>query len=496
MVEEATAVINRHMRRIIHWTLSLFGVLFVLQHVISYFLYVYYFDHTVNQWLTEILIADLVLLSICALALWSLYRLRVNLTADVNRAIGAELHRLRAADNRAKSLQAMAAILSATLSFERVVEQALDACSLALEDMGIARETLVGVVFLYDGDALVPLARRRFLGDDDAKVLLGEAGVVGAALHQAEPTVTDNPAQDPELRAFSTFADCLTAVCIPLRAGFQLFGVMVLGTHVAVQFDEDHFDLFNAVADQAVIALQNAQLYQRLEAEKQRLIDANEAARRELAADLHDGPVQKVSALSMRLRVIRSLVSQDPARALEEINKVDELALRTVKELRGMLFTLRPLVLETRGLGPALQAVLDQIHESDGIEMQLIGGENGDLLSPAARGVVFSIIEEALSNARKHANAGVIEVRMWREEDLFVARVRDDGQGFDMGDVNRDYSSRKSLGMLNMHERAERIDGSLSVESAAGDGTTVTLVVPLEKYGRIESSEPVLEAAD
>ncbi len=102
----------------------------------------------------------------------------------------------------------------------------------------------------------------------------------------------------------------------------------------------------------------------------------------------------------------------------------------------------------------------------------------------AAQGVVFSIVEEALGNARKYSKANLIQVRFWQEDDLFVAMVRDDGVGFDTQDVNQDYSSRGSLGMVNMRERAERIDGSLRLESAPGNGTTVTLVVPLAKHGR------------
>jgi hypothetical protein len=111
----------------------------------------------------------------------------------------------------------MASTLSATLSFERVVEQSLDACSLALDEMGIPRESLVGAVFLYEDGVLRPIARRRFLGDDSRRVIAGKRGVVGAALSQAEPAVTNNPADDPELGVYEAFRDCLTAVCVPAR---------------------------------------------------------------------------------------------------------------------------------------------------------------------------------------------------------------------------------------------------------------------------------------
>lgn len=434
-------------------------------------------------WLPELILSVLFTLLLGALALYALGQARLGLQRDVSRAVGQELRELHSAGDRAQSLQRMASTLSATLSFERVVEQSLDVCSLALEEMGIPRESLVGAVFLYEEGMLRPIARRRFLGSDDDQIIAGKQGVVGAALSQAEPVVTNNPQEDPELKVYGAFRECLTAVCVPLRAGFQLFGAMVIGADTAVHFDRDHIDLFKAVGDQAVIALQNAQLYQRLEAEKQRLIEADEEARKELARDLHDGPTQSIAAIAMRMGFARTMIDQDPARAKEELLKVEALAKRTSAEIRGMLFTLRPLVLETQGLGAAVDALLRRYSESDGIEMRLIGAENGALLSKRAQGVAFTIIEEALNNARKYSQATRIEVRFWQTDGLFVAAVRDNGVGFDTYDINRDYSTRGSLGMVNMRERAERIDGSLRVESSPDSGTTVTLVVPLDKHG-------------
>lgn len=440
-------------------------------------------ESTVEGWLPELVLAILFTLLLAAIALALLGRERAAILREVNLAVGQELHELQTANDRAQSLQRMASTLSATLSFERVVEQSLDVCSLALEEMGVPRDSLVGAVFLYDEGLLRPIARRRFLAEDGNQFIAGKKGVVGEALSQAEPVVTNNPQEDPELQTYAAFRECLTAVCVPLRAGFQLFGAMVIGTDTAVHFDRDHIDLFKAVGDQAVIALQNAQLYQRLEAEKQRLIEADEEARKELARDLHDGPTQSIAAIAMRMGFARTMIDQNPARAKEELLKVEALAKRTSMEIRGMLFTLRPLVLETQGLGAAVDALLRRYSESDGIEMRLIGAENSALLSKKAQGVAFAIIEEALNNARKYSKATLIEVRLWQTDGLFAAAVRDNGIGFDTYDIDRDYSTRGSLGMVNMRERAERIDGSLRVDSSPDTGTTVTLVVPLDKHG-------------
>ncbi len=179
-------------------------------------------------------------------------------------------------------------------------------------------------------------------------------------------------------------------------------------------------------------------------------------------------------------------MAKNPKQAFIELKKVEELAKETSREIRAMLFALRPLVLETHGLSAAIEMAMNKIRESAGLDLRLIGGENGDLLNEQAQGIVFYIIEEAMGNARKYSEAKMIEVRLWQEEDLFVARIQDDGIGFDIQSVNANYSSRGSLGMVNMRERAERIDGSLKVDSAPGKGTIITLVVPLSKHGNPE----------
>ncbi|NLF63248.1 MAG: GAF domain-containing protein, partial [Chloroflexi bacterium] len=284
-----------------------------------------------------------------------------------------EYQRLRLADSRARALQAMAATLRTTLSFERVVDAALDVCSRVVREMGVPTRALVGAVFLYDRNQLVPVATRSFIPADLERRIEREAGIIGIALEKVEPAVTYTPKDDPALGRLLTFQECQTAVCIPLRAGFQIFGVMVIGSEQRLQFNQGQIDHFNAVADQAVIALQNAQLYQDLRAEKQRLVQADEDARKALARDLHDGPTQSIAAIAMRINYLRTLIERDPDQAMVELDKIEQLARETSQEVRGMLFTLRPLVLETEGLAAALETVINRIHEADDVQVRMVG---------------------------------------------------------------------------------------------------------------------------
>jgi signal transduction histidine kinase len=158
---------------------------------------------------------------------------------------------------------------------------------------------------------------------------------------------------------------------------------------------------------------------------------------------------------------------------------LEDLAHRTVKEIRSMLFTLRPIILETEGLVPALNQYAENMLQNDGLPVEIDPERYQDCLDIDAQGVVFAILEEAVNNAKKHAQASRILVRLAVESDLFVAEVIDNGRGFDIDAVTKSYGSRGSLGMVNLRERAELIGGTINIESVPGKGTRVTLVVPI-----------------
>ncbi len=436
-----------------------------------------------EEWLPEVIISSLLIFILFLLVYLILGSRQRRMQFLLTNAIQDEYGYLRSAIKRARALQEMAKELRATLNLDRVLDSALTVCTVGLQEMGIPEKHVVAGVLLYEDGRLAVVAHRRLHHGSRRIELTEETGAIGSALSQAEPIVTTNPADDPGLSMFESLRRCQIAVTVPLRVGFQLFGVMLVGSEIKVHFDQEYMELFHAVADQAVIALQNAQLYQNLEQEKHRLLEAESEARKELARDLHDGPTQSVSAISMRINFVRSLITIDLEQAQKELFEIEDLAKRTAKEIRGMLFTLRPLVLETQGLAAAIETVMERIQDEERIQLRLLGGEFAEILNPKAQGVLFYIIEEALNNARKYSQAHTIEIRFWKEQNLFVARVQDDGVGFDVDSVTGNYESRGSLGMVNMRERAEMIDGSIRLDSSPGRGTVITVVVPLDKQG-------------
>ena len=170
----------------------------------------------------------------------------------------------------------------------------------------------------------------------------------------------------------------------------------------------------------------------------------------------------------MRVNFARRLMERDIKAASDEMYKIEDLARRTTKEIRHMLFTLRPLVLESQGLVAALESMAEKMNETYDQNVTIQAEPRVvDELEAGKQAVVFYIAEEAVNNARKHAQAAHIWVRLkMLKENISLLEIEDDGGGFDVGAVGSSYESRGSLGMVNMRERTELVNGVLRIDSA------------------------------
>jgi signal transduction histidine kinase len=412
-------------------------------------------------------------------------RLRNDIERSVHQQFQVDYARSQVLRQHARAIYEMSSMVSATLNYKEVLEAVLNFGALGAEGRMPSSSTLASAVLFFEDDLLHVTSSRRLTTADLRVVCAGRAGILGDVIRTGEPAICSDPAHDPELVQFASFQACRSIMVLPLRAGFETYGVVIYGHPRPEFFDEDQRALLVAVVNQAIIALQNAQLYRNLREEKERLIDVQEEAQKKLARDLHDGPTQSVAALAMRANFVRRLLERDPKLAGEELFKMEDLARKTTKEIRHMLFTLRPLVLESKGLSAALHQLAEKVHEthSQDVIVEAEPGADGRL-EMNHQGVLFYIVEEAVNNARKHAQAEHIWVRLKTQGDVFMVEVQDDGVGFNVGAVDRNYSRRGSLGMVNMRERAEMINGAVKIDSAEGRGTRVVTYVPLTDQAR------------
>ncbi|MCB9438202.1 MAG: GAF domain-containing sensor histidine kinase [Anaerolineales bacterium] len=412
-------------------------------------------------------------------------RLRVYL--EVRReASNQEIKQLQTATQRSRAVYDLASRLGATLNYQYILEAAQEVGILALREPDTERRMVsAALLFRNEDNRLWVASSKRLTLADEKKSLAGQQGLLGQALTDGEPVFGDNPHDDPELGYYASFQNMQSVVVIPLRAGYRNYGALIFGTPEPDAFAEDAAGLLSTIGTQATIALQNAVLYESLFNEKERIVQVEEDARKKLSRDLHDGPTQTVSVIAMRVSVIQGMIrSGQLEKASDELKKVGELANRTTKEIRYMLFAMRPLVLENQGLIAALDDMAKKMHETYELPVTIQAQPEVErVLDDNAQGALFYVVEEGVNNARKHAQASQIYVRLYQRGQYCMVEIEDNGVGFDVAQVNTNYHKRGSLGMVSMRERAELANGELHLQSEKGRGTRISIRIPIpEEY--------------
>ncbi len=417
-----------------------------------------------------------------------LNRLRQNYKIMVRDRQETEMVARRKERDRMQAFYQMIETLSASLDYNLVLNTTLDLCTTAIAEPGETTplvQQMVSAVLLFEGHDLKVATAHKFPPPDMRRTFPAEQGALVQAVQGADPVVVQNPSRDPELGRLLCLQGCRALLLLPLRRGLDSYGVILFAHPDPYFFDPNRIETLQVISHQAVIAIQNARLYQEMEMEKQRIIEIQEEARKKLARDLHDGPTQSVAAIAMRLNIVRMMIEMNPKEATDEAAKLEDLARRTTQEIRHMLFTLRPLALETGGLKSALQAMADKMHETFSQDVSIeVDEEAVQKLDTGKQTVIFYIAEEAVNNARKHARASRIQLKLGhysRDPGCLLLEVNDNGTGFDVAAVNLAYEKRGSLGMVNLRERADLVNGLLRINSAPGKGTRVLVLIPLNE---------------
>jgi signal transduction histidine kinase len=269
-------------------------------------------------------------------------------------------------------------------------------------------------------------------------------------------------------------------IAVPLVAHGSAIGVLEVLNRTSVgPYSQEDADLLLAFAAQAAVAIENARLYGELVRERDHILAVEAGVRRELARDLHDGPAQMLSTLVITARYLQELLRRDPRRIGEELDELETLALKAMHQVRNILFDLRPVILEEQGLGPTLEQYVSHLRMVEPFAVKLVAPSLHSRFPTRVESAIFSIVQEAVNNAKKHARPRNVTIGGVEKGDMLIISIRDDGQGFDVTQTLVNYAERGSFGLLNMRERAEIAQGTLQIKSRPGKGTTVTLSVPL-----------------
>ena len=258
-----------------------------------------------------------------------------------------------------------------------------------------------------------------------------------------------------------------------------LVGVLNVHTVARRDFTERDIELLLAIGRLIAGALAQARMHRQLSARErahenfaEQVIAAQEAERRRLAGDIHDGISQRLVSLTYRLDAAARAVDESAAaEAAEQLEKARDLVDLTLAEARSAISGLRPPVLDDLGLTGGLASLASSIPEVD-LNLELQDARLPEHLEVA----LYRIAQESLQNVIKHSRALSATVRFAVGDGTARLEVTDDGIGFDPVPDR----APTSYGMLSMKERAELVGGRLSVHSLPGEGTTVTVTVPLD----------------
>ncbi|BDG61091.1 PAS domain-containing sensor histidine kinase [Caldinitratiruptor microaerophilus] len=264
-----------------------------------------------------------------------------------------------------------------------------------------------------------------------------------------------------------------SAVYLPLKSRGQVLGSLVLGSRTRRTFGEAEVELLKAAADHLAVAFDNYRLYSRLKDQ------AVAEERRRLAAEIHDSLAQTIAIIGQRVRELRRMLVQGSREVGEYVEALERVVDQAHREVRQAIFDLKSPV----GLGPdfieTLREYLEEFSLIHHIPVELVTAPDTGLVVPLQMEVqLFRIVQEALSNVRKHSQASRVVVQFARRgPGLLVIRVEDDGIGFDVGQRPR----KGHYGLQIMQERAKSVGGLMTVRSQPGRGTVVEVEIPLAK---------------
>jgi signal transduction histidine kinase len=273
---------------------------------------------------------------------------------------------------------------------------------------------------------------------------------------------------DPIMRDKLLALGVKLAITVPLQVKDRLVGALVLGSDQMRPVTAEELSLLAAIGRQVGVAVENARLYEQV----QQAAITEERSR--LARELHDSVTQSLYSVNLYAEAsARMLTSGDIQTATENLRELRDTAQDALREMRQLVYELRPLALEKSGLVEAIRARLESVEARSGMKTELRVEGREDLPYPM-QVELYHITQEALNNVLKHSRAREVSVNIKFLEAAVCMEIQDDGIGFNQESI----TGSGGLGLQGMVERLQRIGGCLRIESAPGQGTRVGMEVP------------------
>lgn len=273
--------------------------------------------------------------------------------------------------------------------------------------------------------------------------------------------------------------------CFPLTVEGAVKGQLVVGFRTDHAFSGRDIRLLVSLAEKSSIALANAQLYENLLQRERELkllsgarVEAQEEERRRIAREIHDSFGQMLTAIKFNIEILEDLIPKDSP-DYKRVEDTKNLLDATMAEARKIAYNLMPSVLEDFGLGPALQLLCEQFSQRNSMKVEYRVHGLTERLEPALEVSLYRIVQEALNNIAKHAEAEEASVQVIRHASGIRLTIEDSGRGFDPSIGTKDITERRGMGLVSIRERAASFQGTVTIDSAPNSGTTIVVEIPL-----------------
>jgi signal transduction histidine kinase len=353
------------------------------------------------------------------------------------------------------------------------------------------------VFFLYEHEMLIPVSARdredpsweeEVLREKRAYPISPMAGNAEARAFYGEEIRTSR-AREGEQIAFLTPRPDAHYFLVPVNPRGSMRGLLYVEADVGEPVGERDLEMIGSFADTVGLTLENIHLYREVTAKRKvmdhlmtRINTAHEEERARIARELHDSVAQSLLKIIYTAGFALDFLKEDPRLAVEEIEEVQLRAKDCLRELRAIMANLRPTSLDILGLRETIVRYAEQFEEEYAITTS-VDLQGLDSLSPAVELAVFRILQEELTNVRKHSNAEAVSIRTETSGGDFILTVEDNGVGFDPDTLAAEQESGKHLGLMAIRERAELLGGELTIASAPGRGTKLTVRIPMVAEG-------------
>ena len=299
-------------------------------------------------------------------------------------------------------------------------------------------------------------------------------GFIGAVAEAGKPIVVDNISQDRRLLRNEVKERGLDVmVGVPLKSKNTVIGVIILATLSRKRFTPEDTQLLLSIGNQIAVAIENARLHEKVQGM------AALEERERIAREIHDGFAQVLSYVNTKTQAARQvLASGQQAQAEAYLKELEDIARDAYADVREAILGLRSTDVLQKGIIPTLKEYVLRFSQLSNVKTELEVSDGAVQSLPATTELqIIRIIQESLTNVRKHARASHAWVRISSKDGHTEIVIEDDGQGFDPSRVKRENWPR--FGLQTMRERTESVRGSLDIISAPGRGTKVILTVPL-----------------